>query len=141
MRKAILALVVVGMFIGASGVALAGSQMWSMLDAQGTTMYNSRTIHGGIDWQRTGDVESGNWYIEQDKGGKEYHFWLDETVHNTGNLNLARYVNAPGEWDLQETKDIVADGETLICKDLLWKTNCRSVFDGTTELALSLIHI
>ena len=131
MRKAILALVVVGMFIGASGVALAGSELWSILDAHGETWYKTSTVHGGADWQRVGDVSTGTWITPTQNVA---HFWLNEEVNNVGNINLARYVNAPVEWDLQETKEIWADGETTICKDLLWKTNTRSVFEGTTEL-------
>ena len=137
MRKAILALVVVGMFIGASGVALAGTEIWTSLNAHGETWYNDFTQHGGTNWQRTGDVESGSWYV--DDPDYAIHFQLGEQVNNDGNLQLNTYLNAPEEWNVQETKELWADGETLICKDLQWTTNTRSVFDGTTTLAYPTI--
>jgi len=121
--KAILAALVALVMLAAP--VMASTQIWAELTTTGNTNYLEYTTHGGTNWQRVGDTEQGNWYV--DTPSTVPHLWVTEGFTNVGSIHMDKYVNAPAEWNLQEYKSIMGSGDTTINKEVLWTTNTRSV--------------
>ncbi len=71
---------------------------------------------------------------DSSEGGWQRTAYIDESLHNVGNVWLLSEVEGIGQWNLQEEKLISGSGTTEIDKDIGWWTEDSHTTNGGTVM-------
>ena len=136
MRKAILALVVMGMLIGVSGVAMATTYVWTSVDSpNGETHFQQRHETQG---QYYGDGDGGTWSGSGDANGKTTAYTTEE-FHNDQCITYTSYFDTSnGDYDSERWSDLDAEGNTKYYYDYYARSLCFGKAEDITEYVIDM---
>ena len=141
MNMKIIAALVIGIALVTSvGMASAASETRTYLQASGETSMTELVAVGGFDWTECSYQDTA---------------MVDECVFGTGDIMILKTVRNPGPWEMQESKQIVGDGDfelgksvyawtedsRIVCDKMLYPTETNIFVQFTTDIFSDLEEI